>query len=517
MSRSNDEHAAQRWARLRLTIVGSLLASPPARGELQDRLRALAAQAWPHPTRGELVRFGFSTLERWYYRCRDELQDPIGVLRRKVRKDAGTRPSLSEAARCALQQQYGEHRRWSVKLHYDNLVALAKEDDSIETVPSYATVRRYMHERNMRRVRGRPPKNTPGAKRAARRLERREVRSYEVTHVNALWHADFHEGSRRVLLPKGSYVEAQLYGAVDDRSRLGCHLQWYLAETAECFVHGTSQAFAKRGLPRALMTDGGAAMIAGETEEGLVDLSVLHEQTLSYSPHQNGKIEALWNPVENRLLPMLEGVEDLTLDLLNEATQAWLELEYNRSPHQELDGQTPLECYLAVPDVSRPCPSTEALRNAFRLAGWRRQRQSDGTVSIEGRRFEVPSRFRTQRRLRVRYARWDLSRVDIIDPRTKRILAPIYPLDKAQNADGRRRALEPQPEKDEPEQRSGRVAPLLAMLMREYAATGLPPAYLPLRHATGEPDDDGKPGDEGAPSSEVEPAEDHDGPVDPEE
>ncbi len=78
MSRSDDEHAAQRWARLRLTIVGSLLASPPARGERQDRLRALAAQTWHHPIRGELVRFGFSTLERWYYRCRDELQACAG-------------------------------------------------------------------------------------------------------------------------------------------------------------------------------------------------------------------------------------------------------------------------------------------------------------------------------------------------------------------------------------------------------------------------------------------------------
>jgi hypothetical protein len=33
----------------------------------------------------------------------------------------------------------------------------------------------------------------------------------------------------------------------DDRSRLVCHLQWYLAETAETFVHGLCQAIFKRG------------------------------------------------------------------------------------------------------------------------------------------------------------------------------------------------------------------------------------------------------------------------------
>jgi transposase InsO family protein len=481
MSRSDEDTAAQRWARLRFSIIGPLLAAPPPRGELQATLRLLAAQTWTHPTTGEAVRFGFSTIERWYYSCRDELRDPIGVLRRKVRTDAGTQPSLNDKVRKAVQQQYRDHKRWSVQLHYDNLVVLAAED-SLGTVPSYATVRRYMREHGLRRVRRASRPTTPGAERAARRLEQREVRSYEVMHVHGLWHADFHEGSRRVLLPTAEWAEAQLFGALDDLSRLGCHLQWYLAESAECFVHGLSQAFQKRGLPRALMTDGGSAMIAGETVQGLEDLSIQHEQTLTNSPYQNGKIEAFWDQVENRLLPMLDGIEELTIELLNEATQAWMELEYNRSPHDELGRQPPLKRYLDGPDVGRPCPSSDALRGAFRLKDWRHQRQSDGTVSIAGRRFEVPSRFRTCRRLRVRYARWDLSRVDIIDPRSEVVLAPLYPLDKAKNADKRRRTLQPMPEPIESEpHKSGEIAPLLKKLMRDYAATGLPPAYLLLR------------------------------------
>ncbi len=50
-----------------------------------------------------------------------------------------------------------------------------------------------------------------------------------------------------------------LLGILDDRSRLACHLQWYLAETAENVAHGLSQAIQKRGLPRAAMSDNGAA------------------------------------------------------------------------------------------------------------------------------------------------------------------------------------------------------------------------------------------------------------------
>jgi hypothetical protein len=59
-------------------------------------------------------------------------------------------------------------------------------------------------------------------------------------------------------------------------------------------------------------------------------------------------------------------------------------------------------------------------------------------------------------------------------------------LDKAGNADGRRRSFENvEPgaaSETEPIPREG-MAPLLRKLMEDYAATGLPPAYLPKTHA----------------------------------
>jgi len=89
-------------------------------------------------------------------------------------------------------------------------------------------------------------------------------------------------------------VTPMLMGVIDDRSRLVCHLQWYLDETAESLIHSLCQAFMKRGLPRALMTDNGAAMLAGETTTGLAELGVLHQTTLPYSPYQNAKQESFW-------------------------------------------------------------------------------------------------------------------------------------------------------------------------------------------------------------------------------
>ena len=103
------------------------------------------------------------------------------------------------------------------------------------------------------------------------------------------------------------------------------------------------------------MTDGGAAMKAAETRQGLLRLSIQHVLTLPYSPEQNAKQEVFWFQVEGRLLAMLEGHRDLTLSVLNQATQAWVEMEYNRKIHSET-GQAPLQRWLDGPSVARPCP-----------------------------------------------------------------------------------------------------------------------------------------------------------------
>jgi len=69
------------------------------------------------------------------------------------------------------------------------------------------------------------------------------------------------------------------------------------------------------------------------------------------------------------------------------------------------------------------------------------------------------------------------SRVDLLDPRTGVILCPVKPFDKTANANGQRRTLEPPVTDAVPAPPSG-IAPLLRKLLADYAATGLPPAYL---------------------------------------
>lgn len=473
MNTSTDPTKRDRWARLRFSIIGSLLASPPAPKELYAALQVLAAKSWRHPLSGLDVAFGVSTLERWYYAARRS-PDPVSALKDRLRGDVGCFPSLTPSVIEILTTQYREHPGWTMQLHFDNLRAALKGNES--TIPSYPTIRRYLKAQGMFRQ-AQPKRATAGALAARDRLERLEVRSFEVDHVCALWHLDFHHGSRKVLTRQGAWMTPMLLGVIDDRSRLVCHLQWYLDETAESLIHALCQAFMKRGLPRALMTDNGAAMLAEETTTGLAKLSVLHQTTLPYSPYQNAKQESFWGRVEGRLMAMLEGETNLTLDALNLATQAWVEQEYNRTRHSEI-GATPLAHYLAGPNVARPCPSSAALAACFRIEVKRKQRRSDGTVSLNGARFEIPSRYRHIEHPHLQYARWDLSCVDLVDPRTGVILCQVLPLDKSANANGQRKRLAQAATDLSPLPPTGMSA-LMIELLADYAATGVPPAYLP--------------------------------------
>jgi putative transposase len=214
---AHDDDAGRRqdrWARLRFAVVGALLAAPPKKGALQQALTALAAREWQHPIRHEPVRFGRSTLERWYYQAR-RARDPVGQLRRRLRADAGQQPAMGAAVRQALRTQYDAHRSWSYQLHVDNLRVLVQADPSLGPMPSYATVRRFMQAQGLVRQRRRTARDRPGADRIEVARQAREVRSYEVEYVGGLWHADFHHGSLKVLTAAGAWATPVLVAFLD--------------------------------------------------------------------------------------------------------------------------------------------------------------------------------------------------------------------------------------------------------------------------------------------------------------
>ncbi len=77
MTEKGGSRIHERWAHLRFSVIGQLLAAPPAKGELHGAFERLAAREWQHPTTGAPVRFGVSTIERWYCQGKIEMSPPV--------------------------------------------------------------------------------------------------------------------------------------------------------------------------------------------------------------------------------------------------------------------------------------------------------------------------------------------------------------------------------------------------------------------------------------------------------
>ncbi|HEY5961202.1 MAG TPA: hypothetical protein VIV60_31810 [Polyangiaceae bacterium] len=88
----------------------------------------------------------------------------------------------------------------------------------------------------------------------------------------------------------------------------------------------------------------------------------------------------------------------------------------------------------------------------------------------------MPSRFRTLETVTLRYAAWDLTTVELVDPHTHVPLATLLPLDKQRNAESGRRALENiEVEASSQSHRAVGVAPLLQKHIEQQQALGTPP------------------------------------------
>ena len=253
---------------------------------------------------------------------------------------------------------------------------------------------------------------------------------------------------------------------MDHHSRLICHASWGLFESTDELVECYSAAVMKRGRPCSSLSDNGGPMKSGEFRQGLSRLGITAKFIKPRTPRENGKTECFWNALESNLVDMVRGQKDLTLAFLNKATQAWVEVGYNRQTHRET-GSRPIDLFISAKNVGLPVVDEDSLRRAFRVETIRRPRTSDRTIRIEKIPFRLPERFRHRREVSIRYARWDLGFIHLVDSVTGQELERIFPVDKQANADGKRRKLQ-SPTQISSEKVRNDLPPLLKEQIKSY-------------------------------------------------
>ena len=463
----------RKWAEHRFSVIGNLLANPPMQGKLRERIRELAKQTYLHPLTGQKKRWSVSSLERWYYIAKDS-ENPVDELFRKAYPRQENKPFANERITALLKKQYLEHPGWTQTIHYENLQALVRSDPTLGDLPSYSSLCRWLKARGMLRQK-RKKEETSSYLTSRNTFSSRETRSFEAPFPGNLWHLDFHKARRRVLTARGEWIVPSLLAILDDHSRLICHMQWYEEETTDVLVHGFCQALLKRGVPWKLLNDNGSSMTSCEFIEGLERLSIEAHTTLPYCPEQNGKQERFFGTLESRLMSQLENKKELTLKELNDFSAAWMELGYNNQIHKET-GKSPVSALLASKNLHREAPSQADLTFAFTRQVTRKPRHFDASISIDGTRYEIPWVYRHLKKVIVRTKSWDLSTAWLVEEDGKKPIAKIHPINKASNSQAVRRLTQPQ--EHTATEKEDSISPLIAEMMAEYAATGLPMPYI---------------------------------------
>ena len=358
-----DNEGRENVALFRFGVISSLVARKGMSwGEREELIRGIVTQSWkiPGSPRGSISR---STVLHWlalYERAGGRVE----ALQPKVRCDRGTTRALdpeTEAALVALKRE----------LPTASLPVLLKVARQRHILPTRISVSLPSLYRLFKRH---------GLDQDARLPEDR--RRFECELTNDLWQSDCLHGPR--VLVGDKLRKSYLFAILDDHSRLITHAQFYLAENLESFRDCLLAALEKRGLPRKLYVDNGAAFRSHKLRYGCARLGVALLHATPYTPEGKGKIERFFGTVRKSFLPLVE--QPVSLQNLNAALTAWIDGDYHGRVHSST-GQTPLERYLAHLSLLRPAPRD--LRDYFRTPA-RRKVEKDRTVSLNGKIYEAP-------------------------------------------------------------------------------------------------------------------------------
>lgn len=250
-------------ALFRLSVLGPLASREHLeRGELKQHLKHLAAQRYEIPD-SRRVYLSEKTIESWYYAWK---RGGIDALAPQRRCDRG----LSKLS-VALQHALLRAKRENPKRSLDELRRLLEEAGlAAKGELSRSSIHRLLKTHGLSRPTG------SGAGEAVER------RSYVAQRASDIWYGDVMHGPKIVI--NGQVRKTYLVSLMDDASRLITHSAFCLGETALAVEGVLKQALLRRGLPKKLVIDNGAAYRAHSLQGICARLSVRLIYCRPYTP-----------------------------------------------------------------------------------------------------------------------------------------------------------------------------------------------------------------------------------------
>ena len=385
---------ARAKALARYQIISAYIALDPPRGERTALLDQLAARPWTGPD-GAPMQPAAETLRRWVRLYRKGGLAALADAPRRDRGSTALTPEQVEIA-CALKTEVPARS-------LDRILKIMRTMGHLEPgAASRSTLHRALQKRGLSGRKTRTP-------------DAHDLDRFEASHPNDLWQSDMLVGP---WLPDprrpGKKRRAYLYAFLDDHSRLLLHGRFSFKGDLPALELVFRRAMQKYGIPRRVYYDNGKVYRSKHMQQIVAELG-MHPivYTEKYRPMGHGKIEAFNRFVRANFLAELDASSIDTLDGLNEAFVAWVDLEYNREGHSET-GQTPRARWRTILRDDTPCTlrhaEEEALRRAFL---WRERRTPDksGVFSLFGNRYQGGPRI-AKKRVELRF---DPEVLDVIE------------------------------------------------------------------------------------------------------
>jgi len=277
----------------------------------------------------ESLQISERTLRRYLQRFREE---GISSLTRKKRSDAGRMRVFSEEILHRAQELLEQNPRRSIPM----LMELLRADERVgEQVGEISPSTLYLHLKKAgHEFRGRGSDPPSGI-----------YRRFEAAYPNQLWQGDARHG---IPLPHpdkpGRQRMTYLFAWVDDFSRKIMEARYYwdqkLPRMQDCF----RRAVLRWGLPEKSYCDNGRVYVSKHFLILLAELGVKKIHHRAYAAWCTGKVENVMKGFKRfQGEAVLAGFR--TLEELNSALSAWVEVEYNAKLHSGT-GEPPNERWL---------------------------------------------------------------------------------------------------------------------------------------------------------------------------
>jgi len=333
-----------------------------SRGEKKRLMRDKCARKWQIPF-SHKSRLSIGTINRWCRLYKDSNGD-LKSLQPKDRCDQGKSRAMDEDTCLSLM----ELKLATPTLTVPQLIEQMNRQNRVSPgiVLNNSTVYRFLHQQNLVDL----PIKKP--------VDRRK---FEAELPNDLWQSDVMHGPK--IDVDGKMRKSYLIAVIDDHSRLIAHGQFYLSEALDSYLQAFENALAKRGLPRKLYVDNGAAFRSRHLEYISASLAIALIHSKPYQPQGRGKIERFFKTVRGQFLTSFKGQ---TLNELNESFEHWLSNIYHQRKHSSTK-QTPIARFAANLQCLRAAPDN--LHDYFRKVA-RRKVNKDRSITLNGRLYEAP-------------------------------------------------------------------------------------------------------------------------------